>query len=218
MGKKYLFLLLLISLGIMGCSTTPNLNDISLEKIIEKNKGIQELYYEADFTDKGMIIESLGINNEWQRKQKVWAKDDKVRIENAVSEDNKLLYVSGLIYSEEGIVDEYYKKYNNPQNGVIGPPLRVGKEEYEGIRSKTILGIIDNIETEKLQGIDIEKVNGEKCVVLKCDSENIDTLCISLKSNVPLKIQYNDNTSVIYKNVKVGSGTVSDKDLLRPEL
>jgi hypothetical protein len=181
-------------------------------------KTIQEIYYQADFLDTGMVVESLGINDEWQRKQEVWLKENKVRIENAVSEDNKLLYVSGLIYSEKGIVDEYYKKYSDPQNGVIGPPLRAGKEEYEGIRSKTILGIIDNLETEKLEIIDIERVNSEECVVLKYDSETIATIWVSLKLNVPLKIQYNDNTTVIYKNVKIGPGTVSDQDLLQPKI
>lgn len=207
MKKIIPFLLIcILLLTTTACSGQTSATDVSIGDLIEKSHEVHEFYYEVAFGNEPINL-----------LQKTWVKNDNARAETLLMEGNVLLSTRGAIYQEDsGIVEQYAIKHNQPNNNaVIGDSMGTGT--FEGIREQTFLREIDDIDPSVAKIIKTERINDYDCAVIdNGEAENHKKIWISTEWGVPLKVETGD-TTLIYENIKVGPGTITDKDLIKPE-
>ncbi|WP_242662064.1 hypothetical protein [Desulfitobacterium hafniense] len=170
------------------------------------SKDIQELYYEE--RNSGEIIFD----------GKVWAKDNQYEV--TVYGKNKKIDTLGLLTDNSGKRTTY--RIPNPNaSSAVGTGM-TGR--FEGIREDSFLRYIDRIDLEKAEIVGAEEVEGRQSVIVKTNTANgVDPskLWIDKKTGVPTKIDFAENekivTSLTYKNIKIGPGSVSDQEFAVPE-
>ncbi len=184
-----------------GCTKS-----MDLDELISMSKDIQELYYEE--CNSGEIIFD----------GKVWAKDNQYEV--TVYGKNKKIDTLGLLTDNSGKRTTY--RIPNPNaSSAVGTGM-TGR--FEGIREDSFLRYIDRIDLEKAEIVGAEEVEGRQSVIVKTNTANgVDPskIWIDKKTGVPTKIDFAENEKIVtvltYKNIKIGSGSVSDKEFAVPE-
>lgn len=92
---------------------------------------------------------------------------------------------------------------------------------FEGIREDSFLRYMDRIDPPKAEIVGTEKVEGRQSVIVKtnaADGADPSKLWIDKKTGVPTKNEFAENekivTSLTYRNIKIGPGSVSDKEFV----
>ncbi|SHN85259.1 Outer membrane lipoprotein-sorting protein [Desulfitobacterium chlororespirans DSM 11544] len=203
--KVRFFLAILIGIAFLttGCTKSADLNEL-----ISMSKDIQELYYEE--RNSGEIIFD----------GKVWAKDNQFKYEVTVYSNNEKIDTLGLLTDNSGKRTTY--RIQNP-NASIAPSTGISGT-FQGIREDSFLRYIDRIGLEKAEIVGAEEVEGRQSVIVRTNTSNgVDPskIWIDKKTGVPTKIEFAENekivTSLTYKNIKIGPGSVSDKEFEVPE-
>ncbi len=200
-------LLLAILIGIAffttGCTKPTDLNEL-----IGMSKNIQELYYEE--RNSGEVIFD----------GKVWAKDNQFKYEVTIYSNNEKIDTLGLLTDNSGKNIIY--RIQNP-NASSAPSTGISGR-FQGIREDSFLRYIDGIDPQKAEIVGTEEVEGRQSVIVKtnaADGAEPSKLWIDKKTGVPTKIEFAENekivTSLTYRNIKIGPGSVSDKELVVPE-
>lgn len=200
-------LLLAILIGIAffttGCTKPTELNEL-----IGMSKNIQELYYEE--RNSGEVIFD----------GKVWAKDNQFKYEVTIYSNNEKIDTLGLLTDNSGKNIIY--RIQNP-NASSAPSTGISGR-FQGIREDSFLRYIDGIDPQKAEIVGTEEVEGRQSVIVKtnaADGAEPSKLWIDKKTGVPTKIEFAENekivTSLTYRNIKIGPGSVSDKELVVPE-
>lgn len=208
--KRLIIAIILVSLLFMasGCDRPidTGVSEISLAELIEKSKSITEYYCEAELSNDP--IRTLG---------RTWVKNARARVESHTMEGDKPLTTYGLILDEKaGIVSQYTIRHSVTSGISSNMTYAAIEEEFPGIRCYTFLREMDDLDPTKAKIIKLESVNNYKCAVV--DSGETDykkILWISIDLGVPVKAEIKDQL-IVYK-IKVGSGSVNDKDLLQPQ-
>ena len=200
-------LLLAILIGIAffttGCTKPTDLNEL-----IGMSKNIQELYYEE--RNSGEVIFD----------GKVWAKDNQFKYEVTIYSNNEKIDTLGLLTDNSGKNIIY--RIQNP-NASSAPSTGISGR-FQGIREDSFLRYIDGIDPQKAEIVGTEEVEGRQSVIVKtnaADGAEPSKLWIDKKTGVPTKIEFAENeqmvSSLTYKNIKIGPGSVADKEFVVPE-
>lgn len=203
--KARLFWAILIGIAFFttGCTKSTDLDDL-----IGMSKDIQELYYEE--RNSGEIIFD----------GKVWAKDNQFKYEVTIYNNNEKIDTLGSLTDNSGKNIKYRIQNPNasstPSTGISGT--------FREIREDSFLRYIDKIDPKKAEILGAEEVEGRQSVIVKTNTANgVDPskLWIDKKTGVPTKIEFAENekslTSLTYRNIKIGPGSVSDQEFAIPE-
>ncbi|AFM00994.1 hypothetical protein Desde_2680 [Desulfitobacterium dehalogenans ATCC 51507] len=201
--KLFWVILICILFFTAGCAKSTDLNDL-----INMSRDIQEFYYE-ERNSEGIVFDG-----------KVWAKDNQFKREVTIYSDNVAVDTIGYIRDGSGKMTKY-KVLSKNTSAAVATGM-IGK--FEGIRGNSFLRYIDMIDPKSAEIVGTEKVEGRQSVIIKTNIANrVDPskIWIDKKTGVPTKIEFVENekilTTLTYKNVKIGPGSVSDKKFSVPK-
>ena len=202
-GNLFWVILICISFFTTGCAKPTD-----LDSLIDMSRDIKEFYYEERNTGE-IIFDG-----------KVWVKGKKYKHEVTTFSGKVKLDTLGTISDGSSKVTKY--RIQNKNESAAEVTGMVGK--FQGIREDSFLRYIDMIDPKKAEIVGTEEIEGRQSVIVKTNIANgVDPsrIWIDKETGVPTKIELADDEKVFisytYKNVKIGPGSVSDKEFSIPE-
>ena len=205
MIKKLFALLFVMTILLTGCA-----KPIDLDSLINLSNNINEFYYvESDLDSDNFEV-------------KVWAKGNQFRKEVVTYRDKVPKDIIGFISNGNSDEITKYMIQNKNVSGAVSMPLIVG--DYQGIREESFLKYIDMIDRNQAEIVGEERVEGRASVIIKTNIEQgvaPSRIWLDKRTGIPNKVELAKDgrvyKSIVYKNIRIGKGTVSDTDFDVPE-
>lgn len=177
-----------------------NFDDITIPLIIQKSNEVSEFSYRAEIEGNPM-------------QHKVWVKEEKARFEIMFLSDSGLpLDTHGLIIQDkDGNHVQYKINHNNSSTYSSGMSFSF----FGGPSDQSYLSATMNLDPDKSNIIGQETVSKRPCIIVENQGTKV---WVDARDFVPLRLEANAGRAIMeFKDFKVGSGSVKDKDLDVPD-